>query len=145
MKKMTKKEFKRITKESNIKNIVKENDIFIVAYNGKIKEYKRLSAAIKFAKEQMIPIEIPVTVTASTFFWIPAGNASGRRRNEQRRGAELDYFCSEIMAIPDVSATWNYSETCHNVYCSVHFRIGNRQTNLTGIKNHALKNGFELI
>ena len=90
--------------------------------------------------------EEPAILTANTFYWTPAGPASCRRANERKQvGTVAEWFRAiggTIETVNDerVSATWNrngeaiqatfsYSESCKNVYKSLHVtRNGKRST-----------------
>lgn len=95
-----------------------------------------------------IPAE-PAILTAGCFFWSPAGSASGRRRNEERRQAEVAVWLSSLgfnveRSGDSVCASghgleirFSYSETCHNVYRRLEVTRAGRRSNIAAIRKVA--------
>lgn len=92
-------------------------------------------------------IKEPYILTAKTFFWSPGYNASSRRRNEERRIAEVDEFFTslgfskegETYFKGDWEISFGYRESCHNVYKSTSFYFKGKKTNIVKFRNHFLK------
>jgi hypothetical protein len=95
-------------------------------------------------------INEPSILTASTYFWTSAGAAGARRSNEKKRLQEVtSYFESIGMTITDttdnavhaeyedVCVTFQYSESCKNVYKSLTVRKSGKRSNITAIRKIA--------
>lgn len=97
-----------------------------------------------------VPAE-PSILSANTYFWTPAQNASTRRRNEERnQQAVADYL--QLLGFdverngdavkgyhPDykVRVVFSYSESCANVYKSLSVTRSGKNSNITAIRKVA--------
>ncbi len=80
---------------------------------------------------------IPSIMTANTYFWQPAGTASGRRSNEARRNAEVANFVESNKAALDAAGVvidFSYSESCHNVYKTCSITRNGKRSNITAVR-----------
>ena len=95
-------------------------------------------------------ISEPAILSAGTYFWSAAGNASSRRRNEERHVASVAaYFaaigldvaeegCDHVTGrAHDLSATFSYSESCKNVYKSLRVVVAGKPSNITQLRRLA--------
>jgi len=81
--------------------------------------------------------EIPSILTANTYFWRPAGSASGRRANERRRHAEVAAFVTAhetALQAADVTIDFDYSESCRNVYKHCRVTRNGRRSNIMAVR-----------
>lgn len=92
----------------------------------------------------------PDILTANTYFWTPAWNASSRRSNERKRLAEVadffrsigmqaeeyrDYVEGEItVAGETITAQFMYSESCKNVYKGLSVHRDGKRSNITALR-----------
>lgn len=127
----------------------KEGTFTVQTPNGKTRVFKTLRGAENHAAKHARIIQVPQIVTANTYFWSSAGNASGRRSNEKRRNAEIEAFVNEFSAIPMIIVEGDYRETCSNVYKSMGYKILKNDefvsTNLTGFISECARWGLTLI
>lgn len=92
-------------------------------------------------------VEIPSILTAKTYFWSPAGNAAGRRSNEQRRLAEVENFLTSAGFAnvsndgetvtgerDEIVVKFSYRESCHNIYKHLEILRDGKRSNITAIK-----------
>lgn len=103
-----------------------------------------------------VPAE-PAILTANTFYWTPACNASSRRRNEARQLATVATYLAALgFTVNDrddrVSATngnvevvFSYSESCSNVYKSLQVTRGGKRSNISAIRKIAAAIEFPSI
>lgn len=98
-------------------------------------------------------VNIPSIVSANTYFWSPSGAASSRRRNEEKRRAEVESFLTECglskkdgsFANDSVEVHFSYSESCNNVYKSFEVYRAGKKSNIRGLAAELRKNGIELV
>ena len=134
-----------------MKNITenKRAKTFTVQTTAGVKTYKTRKGAENFAAKHACKIDIPMIVTANTYFWTSGGSASSRRYNEQRREGEIQNFINQLAAIPTITVQGEYRETCGNVYKSMTYEIRKndewRVTNLTGLIGECARWGVELV
>lgn len=135
-----------------MKNIIenkKEKTFTVQTSNGKTRVFKTRRGAENHAAKHSHTIDIPRIVTANTYFWTPAGNASGRRSNERRREAEIEDFASLFDTVPTITVEGSYRETCGNVYKSMSYQVLKKgewkPTNLTGLIGEAARWGITLV
>lgn len=133
----------------NITENKKAGTFTVQTANGKTRVFKTSKGAENHAAKHAVTLQIPQIVKANTYFWSPSGNASGRRSNEKRREAEIEAFAGKFAAIPTISITGEYRETCSNVYKSMDYSVMRKgewkNTNLTGLIGEAARWGIELI
>ena len=95
----------------------------------------------------------PSILTANTYFWTAACNASSRRRNEERKQTEVANYLSALgfsvvrsgdnvtgtllTAKGEVRVVFHYSESCKNVYKSLSVTRGGKNSNITTIRKIA--------
>ena len=133
-----------------MKNVIenKREKTFTVQTVAGVKTYKTRRGAENFARKHAVVIDIPMIVTANTYFWTSGGNASTRRYNEQRRTDEIQNFANQLDRVPTVTVQGEYSESCKNVYKSMTYEIRKngewRVTNLTGLIGECARWGVEL-
>jgi len=117
--------------------------------NGKEKVYKTRAGAEAWAEKHNESHSIPEIVTANTYFWSPACNASGRRGNEKRRESEIENFCHIFARIPTIRVEGFYQETGGHVYKSMTYEVSKKgewkTTNLTGLIGEAARWGITLV
>lgn len=89
---------------------------------------------------------LPSIFTANTYFWTPSSNASGRRRNEEKRqsevaeffksiGFEVNHIGDKVIATHgDIEAVFEYRETCGHVYKSLCVTRNGKRSNVSAIK-----------
>lgn len=135
-----------------MKNIIenkKAGTFTVQTANGKTRVFKTRRGAENYAAKHAVKIDIPMILTANTYFWSPSGNASGRRSNERHRNAEIELFANVFDAIRTIRVTGDYRETCSNVYKSMDYKVMRngewKNTNLTGLIGEAARWGVELI
>lgn len=81
--------------------------------------------------------EIPSIMTANTYFWSPASNASSRRRNEVRHEAEVAEFVranADALAAAGIEIEFDYSESCRNVYKHCTITRNGKRSNITAVR-----------
>ena len=97
------------------------------------------------------PVPEPRILTASVYFWHPAGNASGRRHNEQRNIAEVAaWFRSLGLTVrTDATGAWGqsedhtllaefqYSESCNHIYRHLSVWRDGKKSNITALRKLA--------
>lgn len=93
----------------------------------------------------------PAILTQNTYFWSGAGNASNRRRNEERHQSAVADFFTKIGFIvhrdgdkvlarrDDVEAVFCYSESCANVYKTLAVMRNGKRSNITTLRKIAAK------
>jgi hypothetical protein len=134
-------------KKSEFKNVVldKKNKCYIVTVGKKIKTYKTLAGAEKFALKNRVKITAPSIITANTYFWSPQGSASGRRSNERRHQDTGDAFINEVYQYTKgVDLEFTYSESCRNVYKNFSVHINDKKSNIKGLAGLLAKHGVSL-
>jgi hypothetical protein len=134
-------------KKSNFKNITtdRKNKCYIVTIGKKIKTYKTLAGAEKFALKNRVKITAPSIITANTYFWSPQGSASGRRSNERRHQDTGDAFINEVYQYTKgVDLEFAYDESCRNVYKRFSVRIDGKNSNIKGLAGALAKCGVTL-
>ena len=88
-------------------------------------------------------VEIPDILEANTYFWKPASNASGRRRNEQRRLTEVETWLeSNAKTLQDggFEVGFTYEESVKNVYKRLVIYRNGKRSNLLALKNWLANN-----
>lgn len=92
---------------------------------------------------------IPSIISANTYFWASASNASSRRRNEEKRQKEVfDFFLSlgmnttqngdTVVGEKDgIIAVFSYSESCKNVYKTFTVTKNGKRSNISALKKIA--------
>lgn len=100
-----------------------------------------------------VSISEPSILSANTYFWNAAGNASTRRRNEEKRQAEVAAYFKAIGMEVETSgnsvigekdgivAEFSYSESCKNVYKSLSVTRNGNGSNITALRKLASKVG----
>lgn len=90
---------------------------------------------------------IPKILTANTYFWNPAMNASSRRRKEEQVLCEVEGFLKDmgfsvkregtqvVAKKEEWDVEFSYRESCKNVYKTAKYFYLDRKTNLTKFKN----------
>jgi len=81
--------------------------------------------------------QIPYIMTANTYFWTPAGSASGRRSNEKRRNAEVQAFIEkyrEQLEAAGIEIDFDYNESCRNVYKRCRITRNGKRSNIRAVK-----------
>lgn len=91
-------------------------------------------------------LSLPEILTANTYWWIPANNASNRRRNEERHLANVEAFFQKLgfetsivgnyvnAELGQVQISFYYAESCKNVYKSLTIINNGRKSNITTLK-----------
>ena len=82
-------------------------------------------------------IEIPAIMTANTYYWRPASNASSRRANEQRHTTTVQAFLdrhADAIRAAGIEVGFSYSESCHNVYKRCEIYRNGKKSNITALK-----------
>lgn len=94
----------------------------------------------------MSAINEPSILTANTYFWNSASNASSRRRNEERNLSTVENFLksiglqvtadsSKVIASSDnLEVRFYYSESCKNVYKSLEVYKNGKRSNITQLR-----------
>jgi len=133
----------------NVKENKREKTFTVQTTKGITRVFKTRRGAENHARREAKTIQIPMIVTANTYFWTSGSNASSRRYNENRRNAEIESFASEFNSIPTIRVEGEYSETCKNVYKRMEYAIWKngewKSTNLTGLIGEAARWGITLI
>ena len=96
----------------NVKENKREKTFTVQTTKGITRVFKTRRGAENHARREAKTIQIPMIVTANTYFWTSGSNASSRRYNENRRNAEIESFASEFNSIPTIRVEGEYSETC---------------------------------
>ncbi len=81
-------------------------------------------------------VSIPDILTANTYFWSPAGSASGRRSNEKRHNGEVERFIQANRVALDaagITIRFDYSESCSHVYRTFKVFRNGKKSNITAI------------
>ena len=93
-------------------------------------------------------VKEPEILTAKTYFWSSAGNASQRRRNEEKNQSEVASFFESIgMEVTRkgdnvigkagaITAIFHYSESCNNVYSSLSVHNGEKKSNIRLLRKY---------
>lgn len=82
-------------------------------------------------------IALPEILTANTYYWRPASNASSRRANERRHAETVQRFLdrhAEALAAAGVEVSFSYSESCNNVYKRLEITRNGKKSNITALK-----------
>ncbi len=89
---------------------------------------------------------IPEILTANTYYWSSFGDASSRRRAEEKRQSQVAEFFKaagfqversgdNVIAEKDgVCAEFHYSESCKNVYKTFSVTSNGKRSNITAIR-----------
>lgn len=80
---------------------------------------------------------IPSILTANTYYWNPAGSASGRRSNEKRHNSDVARFIAanrESLDAAGIVIKFDYSESCHNVYKTCTITRNGKRSNITAVR-----------
>jgi hypothetical protein len=100
----------------------------------------------KMLQEQTNTVDLPSILIAKTYFWSPALQAYSRRKNEERRQAEVAAFFEflgfevrreddHVYAEKDnITIDFFYRESCKNIYKRVDIRRDGKKSNITLIK-----------
>ncbi len=92
----------------------------------------------------MKTINVPEIVTANTWNWTPCHSASGRRSAERRREKEFEWFVSQLPEMDNIVISWEYRETCHNVYKTFSVMRNGKKSNIRGLAAECRKHGIVL-
>jgi hypothetical protein len=82
-------------------------------------------------------ITLPEILTANTFYWRPGSSASSRRSNEKRHADTVQRFLdahAEAIAAAELSVSFEYSESCNNVYKRLEIFRKGKKSNITALK-----------
>ncbi|WP_299823672.1 hypothetical protein [uncultured Pontibacter sp.] len=93
-------------------------------------------------------IQFPDILTANTFNWAAASNASTRRYNEKKRLDEVSSFFKEIgfqvhqdgdsvtATIDNLEVYFSYRESCKNVYKTFKVYRDGKKSNITVLRKY---------
>jgi hypothetical protein len=133
----------------NVKENKREKTFTVQTANGDVRVFKTLRGAENHARKNEKTVCAPAIVTANTYFWTPAGNASGRRSNEDRRMKEIEDFGNAFSTVPTIRVSGEYRETCKNVYKSMSYEVLKngewKSTNITGLTGECARWGINLV
>ena len=92
-------------------------------------------------------VQIPSILTANVYFWRPGFRASERRRNEERRRAEIKNFlaAARVAELENVSVKWEYRESCTNVHLRFQVYRNGKRSNIKGLAAECRKLGVEIV
>lgn len=135
-----------------MKNVIenkKEKTFTVQLPTGKTKVYKTRRGAEACATKNNISINIPGIVTANTYLWHTGGNASQRRRNEERYQGDIDDFARRVSVVPTIDVEGSFSQSCKNTYKTISYNVTKKgemvKTNLTGLIGEAARWGITLV
>lgn len=82
-------------------------------------------------------ITLPEILTANTYYWRPASNASSRRANEKRHAETVQRFLdahADAIRAAGLTVEFSYSESCNNVYKRCEITRNGKKSNITALK-----------